>query len=140
LQQVARLLDQCVRETDIVTRYGGEEFVIVMPETDLNRAAFISERIRARAAAELSLTISGGVAMALDGDTPRTLLTRADSALYGAKSAGRNAIYQHNGQNIEPLSASSKLVESDDCPMDDTAEPATENHADEPTDCQAARV
>lgn len=101
LQQVARLLDKCVRETDIVTRYGGEEFVVIMPETDLHGACIFCERVRSTAESKLTVTMSAGIAMALEGDNPRTLLARADSALYSAKAAGRNLVFRHTGHLIE---------------------------------------
>jgi PleD family two-component response regulator len=55
----------------------------------------------------LPLTLTGGVAMALEGDNPQTLLARADAALYSGKSAGRNRIYRHSGVDIEPISEES---------------------------------
>ena len=61
LQELARLFDECVRETDLVGRYGGEEFVIVMPQTDLAGACVFAERLRAEVAERLPVTISGGV-------------------------------------------------------------------------------
>jgi predicted signal transduction protein with EAL and GGDEF domain len=51
----------------------------------------------------LRLTLSGGVATALDGDNPHSLLTRADAALYSGKAAGRNRVFCHNGVEIEPV-------------------------------------
>jgi diguanylate cyclase (GGDEF)-like protein len=103
LQDLARLLDECVRETDIVARYGGEEFVVVMPQTDLDGACVFSERLRAKVEQQLALTISGGVAAAVDGDDQDSLLARADSALYDAKTAGRNCVFRHNGEHTEPV-------------------------------------
>lgn len=103
LQRVAKLLDEAVRETDTVARYGGEEFVVVMPQTGLDGASVFAERFRALAAARTPLTLSGGVACALDGDTPDTLLARADAALYAAKSAGRNCVFRHTGEQIESI-------------------------------------
>jgi diguanylate cyclase (GGDEF)-like protein len=100
LQELARLFDQSARETDVVARYGGEEFVVVMPQTDLDGAGLFAERLRMRVETELSITISGGVAQAREGDTQDTLLARADSALYQAKSADRNGVFCHNGQEI----------------------------------------
>jgi two-component system cell cycle response regulator len=84
-------------------RYGGEEFVIVMPETDMAVAAMVAERLRRRIAGEpfaieqgaksIPVTISIGIA-ALRGkeDTAATLLKRADQALYRAKRDGRNRV------------------------------------------------
>ncbi len=105
LQQFARLLDDAVRETDMVARYGGEEFVVIMPQTGLTGACTFSERLRRSVEGELPLTISGGVATAEQGDSPQTLLSRADSALYSAKAAGRNQIFRHDGEEIEPVAA-----------------------------------
>jgi len=102
LKSVAKLLDDNVRDTDIVTRYGGEEFVIVMPQTPLNGACIFSDRLRHNIEQKLPLTISGGVASAVDGDNPQTLLARADAALYSAKAAGRNRVYFHTGLEIRP--------------------------------------
>lgn len=103
LQAVARLLDETVRDTDIVARYGGEEFVVVMPHTSLENACHFGERVRRLIEKEIGLTISGGVTSALDGDNAQSLLSRADTALYSAKSAGRNQIYRHTGVDIEPI-------------------------------------
>jgi diguanylate cyclase (GGDEF)-like protein len=101
LQRVAALLDESARETDTVTRFGGEEFVIVMPETDLEGACLFADRVRQRVEDDLPVTISGGVTAALDGDTAESILARADTALYDAKNAGRNCIFRHNGQKAE---------------------------------------
>jgi diguanylate cyclase len=103
LQRIARLLDESARETDIVARYGGEEFVIIMPRTDLDGAALFAERVRARVEQELSITVSGGVAAALDGDTPDSIMSRADAALYRAKAASRNCVFRNTGEEIEPV-------------------------------------
>jgi diguanylate cyclase len=103
LQEVARLLDEIARETDILARYGGEEFIIVMPETGLEGAALFANRTREEAARRLTVTLSGGVTVALDGDSPETMLARVDAALYRAKNAGRNCIWRHDGQQIESI-------------------------------------
>ena len=103
LLDLAGLLDGYARETDIVTRYGGDEFVVVMPQTDLEGACIFSERLRAKVEDQMPLTISGGVTAALDGDTRDSLLSRADSALYSAKTAGRNCVFRHTGEQIEPV-------------------------------------
>ncbi len=102
LRRLSRLLQESVRETDVVARYGGEEFVVVMPQTDLEGVCAFADRLRQKAEPETSVTISGGVTVALDGDSAETLLARADAALYGAKTAGRNCVYRHNGHQTEP--------------------------------------
>ncbi len=100
LKSVAKLLDDNVRDTDVVTRYGGEEFVIVLPQTSLLGACVFSDRLRQQIEQNLPLTLSGGVAGAVDGDNPQTLLARADAALYSAKAAGRNLVFYHTGLEI----------------------------------------
>ena len=92
-----------VRAVDLPCRYGGEEFVVVMPGTPLAAAERIAERIRLHVGGSpfrvaggkelLTATISIGVAATLgEGDTPDALLKRADEALYEAKAAGRNKV------------------------------------------------
>ncbi len=105
LQKVARLLDDETRETDLVARYGGEEFVVVMPHTDLDGAACFAEKIRLAVANSGLVTLSGGVAAASHQDDPKTLLGRADAAMYAAKAAGRNRVHRNTGLNIEPYCA-----------------------------------
>jgi two-component system cell cycle response regulator len=98
----ARTIDS-VRSVDLAARWGGEEFVVVMPETDLANAAAVAERLRLAVANEpfavrasgekLAVTISVGVAAAIAGGDHRDrLLKRADDALYSAKSGGRNRV------------------------------------------------
>ncbi|WBS01423.1 diguanylate cyclase [Pseudoduganella sp. SL102] len=98
---VATLLDAALRTIDTAARFGGEEFVVLMPETEEAVAAVAAERLRAAVAAlridaddggEVTLTISIGVASAVTGDTPSTLLMRADQALYRAKQEGRDRV------------------------------------------------
>jgi diguanylate cyclase len=103
LQKVARLLDEAVRETDVLARYGGEEFVVIMPQTNLEGACIFSERLRQKVEQEMQITVSGGVTEALDGDAPDSMMTRADTALYSAKAAGRNCVYRHTGERIDSV-------------------------------------
>ncbi|MGE3410567.1 MAG: GGDEF domain-containing protein [Pirellulales bacterium] len=106
LQSVARILESCVRETDLIARYGGEEFVLLMPQTELDGAALLCERLRAKVAQETRVTVSGGVAAALDCETGKELLARADAALYKAKAAGRNQVFVHRGDHMHPVAPS----------------------------------
>lgn len=101
LKAVAQMMDENVRDTDMVTRYGGEEFVIVMPQTGLDGATIFAERLRRQIEQKMPLTVSGGVSAAGDGDNSQTLLARADAALYSAKAAGRNKLFRHNGLVIQ---------------------------------------
>jgi two-component system cell cycle response regulator len=101
LREFAVRLASNVRAIDLPCRYGGEEFVVVMPDTRLEDAHHIAERIRTQVAGSpfrvadgrelLSVTISIGVASG-QGETPESLLRRADAALYEAKTAGRNRV------------------------------------------------
>ena len=110
LQKLAHLIDESARETDFVARYGGEEFLIAMPRTDLDGGYVFAERIRSAVEAELPITISAGVAAALDGDTPDSLLARADAALSWAKAAGRNCVCRHDGSQFETASEETPAV------------------------------
>jgi len=104
--QTATLLTASLRAVDMVARFGGEEFVLLMPETHIAVAVHAAERLRARAAelrvrtefgVEVELTISIGVAAADPHgtpDTPSSLLVRSDKALYRAKKEGRNRVVQ----------------------------------------------
>lgn len=100
LINVAKLMDENVRDTDQVSRYGGEEFVILMPHTPLEGTSIFADRLRERIARSLPLTISCGTALAVSGDTPQSLLARADAALYQAKQSGRNRVCVHDGRAI----------------------------------------
>ncbi len=100
LKSLARLLHQRLRITDTIGRYGGEEFMIIFPQTDAPTALRVLDDARVRFAMighqfgekEVTITFSGGIAALQRGDDPRALLAIADDALYMAKRAGRNQI------------------------------------------------
>jgi two-component system, cell cycle response regulator len=103
LRELAARAMNSVRSVDLVARQGGEEFVVVMPETDLTIAAAVAERLRAAVAKEpftvrangqkLTVTISIGVTSVAAADDDREgMLKRADIALYTAKNQGRNRV------------------------------------------------
>lgn len=98
LQWVARKLSTSVRKTDMVGRYGGEEFVILLPATPPEAALVTAEHMREQISAspcpytESVITISFGVTAARSGDNISSLLDRADAALYASKREGRNRV------------------------------------------------
>jgi diguanylate cyclase (GGDEF)-like protein len=101
LATVGKILRETVRETDRAIRYGGDEFVIVMPETDQAGAVVIANRLREalslapppQPGVAFKLTASFGVATyPSDGDDARTLLDAADRAMYVGKAKGRNVV------------------------------------------------
>ncbi|WP_020652133.1 GGDEF domain-containing protein [Massilia niastensis] len=101
LQHLAAILGDTFRAVDVVARIGGEEFAVLLPSTDLARAAVVAERLRAAVAsqparfdgARIGYTVSAGVAAASDGALGvDVLLKHADQALYAAKRAGRNRV------------------------------------------------
>jgi diguanylate cyclase (GGDEF)-like protein len=102
LKQVAHLIQASVRDNDVAARYGGEEFCLLFSQADVFRAAQAAERLRAAIAEtptryegrELLVTVSMGVAQ-YDGErdvTGKSLIDRADKALYASKSEGRNRV------------------------------------------------
>lgn len=97
LVESSRLVADHLRRSDLLGRWGGEEFIVLAPETDLQGARLLAERLRLRLAVHRfegvgDLTASFGVAAHLPGDTGETLVHRADRALYEAKQAGRNTV------------------------------------------------
>ncbi|MEY3551787.1 MAG: hypothetical protein RL735_135 [Pseudomonadota bacterium] len=104
--QVLRLLAQrlrgALRQSDLICRLGGEEFAVIMPDTDLDRAASVGNRVRLAIAeypfavgqgrGPIDVTISAGVAGAVEGLSPEMLYRRADAGLYRSKQAGRNRV------------------------------------------------
>jgi diguanylate cyclase (GGDEF)-like protein len=101
IREVATRLAAYARRTDLLGRYGGEEFSLVLPETGVLTCKELAERLRSAIADEpvqtrtgpLDVTVSIGTASRQPGDTDLiTLLSRADQALYEAKNAGRNRV------------------------------------------------
>ncbi|MBT8136322.1 MAG: diguanylate cyclase [Gammaproteobacteria bacterium] len=102
LRGIAKMLLEHARDTDTVARWGGEEFVLLAPETSVDKASELAERIRAAVAAypfqgretqpKGLITVSIGVATLDPAGSHESIVARADTAVYEAKAAGRNAV------------------------------------------------
>ncbi len=100
LQQVASKLLDILRDYDIACRYGGEEFLVVAPDTSGEQGLSLAERLRLTIAEtiftigsrDISVTVSAGVAIPRGNDTIEKAISRADTALYEAKNGGRNRV------------------------------------------------
>jgi two-component system, cell cycle response regulator len=109
LQEIARVLAEQCRKTDLPCRCGGEEFAIIVPNEKASDAAVLADRCRRKISEagisvkdeKIVTTASFGVADATDADTPESLMKLADKALYQAKSEGRNRVETHEA--VPPL-------------------------------------
>ena len=127
LKGVAQVLQTTVRKADLVARFGGEEFVILLPGIALSEAKDIADRIRsliemqrfAFSGLTLRVTTSLGFAQMSSEDDPESFTKRADAALYSAKEAGRNCVFFHNGKS---------------CVREGAGEGGFENHPPAPVD------
>jgi diguanylate cyclase len=105
LKAVAGRLRDSHRDIDMVARFGGEEFAVILPDTTTEKALLPAERGRLSVATEVficdgrqvTVTVSCGVAELQRGETANSLLRRADEALYASKDAGRNCTHLHDG-------------------------------------------
>lgn len=124
LKELADRVSRGVRDLDLVCRYGGEEFVIVMPDADVDVAVNVAERVRRVVADEpfaisgseepLKVTISIGVATTRDPtETAEALIGRADEALYGAKGEGRNCVRSAELERLSHRASSASAAGSD---------------------------
>jgi diguanylate cyclase (GGDEF)-like protein len=112
LRELAAVFSQQVRDIDLVTRYGGEEFAVVLPSTPIAGAVAAAERIRRTVEATafpglpcgLHVTISVGAAEFGAGLEARQFVEQADAALYRAKDAGRNRSAWHDGKEVQLVS------------------------------------
>jgi diguanylate cyclase (GGDEF)-like protein len=109
LQEVTRALSQNTRETDVLSRFGGEEFVMLLPGIDLPGAIACAQRlhqnIREIDLLPQSVTVSIGVAESLPTESLEQLINRADRALLQAKTTGRNRTVIASGETFSTLSA-----------------------------------
>ncbi len=111
LHELGKTLLTQIRDGDTATRYGGDEFAILLPSTTEEDARLVAERIRKAYAAKnfsaggkpYRVTVSIGVSTAVDGLSSEMIVHRADQALYAAKEAGRNKTYWHDGTECVPF-------------------------------------
>jgi diguanylate cyclase (GGDEF)-like protein len=111
LMEMASVILGSVRDTDVVARYGGDEFVVILPETAIEQATRVAERLRERVARheftggrrlQLKMTASFGVAsFPQHASSPQQLIASADTAMYEAKAARKNCVRLA----VEPLSS-----------------------------------
>jgi diguanylate cyclase (GGDEF)-like protein len=106
LQEISKILTICSRDTDIVARWGGEEFVLMLPQTNIEQAFFVGEKLRATIEKHKfddvkHITCSIGVGQFHQNEDKDTLFKRVDAALYKAKNSGRNKVeMEHIGEII----------------------------------------
>lgn len=97
LIKFSETVESTLRGEDLLVRYGGEEFVILLHEVDVRQATTIAERVRGNVSElifeeDLRVTVSIGLSMATSGDTAETVIKRADENMYAAKEQGRNRV------------------------------------------------
>jgi diguanylate cyclase len=100
LIHLVRVTKEALRPTDVIARFGGEEFVIILPETGIDEAVKVMTRVQRHLTKNffmhdnqrLLITFSAGVALRGMGEGAESMISRADKALYQAKEAGRNRV------------------------------------------------
>lgn len=120
LKRLTAAAQRSLRAADVLARHGGEELVVLLPCGDEHAAMVVAEHIRQAVAAEVvetdlgpvSVTLSAGVAPALDGDTVDAMVARADRALYVAKRAGRDCCIAFSAIADDPLESTGSYPRS----------------------------
>lgn len=125
LPRLAGVIRSCMRETDFVARFGDDEFVVVMPQTSLAGASVFGDRLRTHVATDLDTTVCCGLAIVMPDDDAKSLLARADSALYSAKATGPNRLFVHTGSQIREHRTNRSAIKQR---VTDSAPPASRPH------------
>ena len=115
LSGFARIAEGVARATDVVGRWGGEEFIVLLPMSDISEAAVVAERLRAAVEAHafpggIRITVSAGIAACLSTDSWAEWLRRADTALYRAKAEGRNRVVSEGVEIIRRAAGSGAVT------------------------------
>ncbi len=121
LRMMGELLRNTARKGDLVVRYGGEEFAMILSRTPVAEAKHCAERARRHIAErafhcdgqELRVTASLGVAQIFQGETVPQLIDRADAALYASKAAGRDCVHWHDGTTPHLLQSADSIPASE---------------------------
>lgn len=124
IHQLGALLMSQVRDVDFVARFGGDEFAILLTNSDLESAHKIAQRIciettrinfgsGSSGSEQTAVTLSLGLAAAVSGDTPETIFRRADEALYSSKKGGRNQVRCQGAPVVAPASPFGDLLAAD---------------------------
>ncbi|MBI2477333.1 MAG: diguanylate cyclase [Planctomycetia bacterium] len=137
LRGVARTLRKAAGK-DIVCRYGGEEFAIILPGSDIKTAIPLAEQARAIIAEQvfefedldLKVTASGGLAQLRNDETAAEVVKRSDDALYVCKANGRNCGYWHDGRESHPMKGNSSATADSDEVFTLTSEELTQDQRD----------
>ncbi len=133
LRQVGKTMVDVVKNSDLPCRYGGEEFAVVMPNTNVAEARVAAERMRKAIetmkvnfeGSNLKVAASIGVAEIESKEEPASLMRRADDAVYAAKRAGRNRSYWHDGEQCRSIDDTACVKATTPTPAATSAKPTT---------------
>lgn len=125
LTSICALIQENIRKTDFVARYGGEEICVLMPDTKPSKAAHVADRIRAKiqetnicfeqdgVQLQINVTVSAGIASLSTANSLEELIKQADNNLYKAKRMGKNMVIGHNEPDHNETFASRYPVKTD---------------------------
>jgi GGDEF domain-containing protein len=105
-----RLTSECAREADFVARYSTDEIAVVMPQTSLAGATILGDRLMRTADERLEIAVWGGVVEKAGADSMHSLLSRADTALYSARTHNEPCLFQHTGDTARRCYVTSRAT------------------------------